>query len=76
MTLTDDVDPAEQPETPAGRRIARLHALAARLEGALAVRDAALEAALAARDAEAARRREAAAALDAAIDDLKSMARD
>ncbi len=57
-----------------GATIARLNGLIDRLQTLLAERDRALARALAERDAEAARRAEAVAALDKAIDDLRAMA--
>lgn len=57
-----------------GATIARLNGLIDRLQTLLAERERALARALAERDAEAARRAEAVAALDKAIDDLRMMA--
>lgn len=57
-----------------GATVARLNGLIDRLEALLAERERALARAVAERDAEAARRAEAVAALDKAIDDLRAMA--
>ncbi len=57
-----------------GATVARLNGLIDRLQTLLAERERALARALAERDAEAARRAEAVAALDKAIDDLRAMA--
>ncbi len=57
-----------------GATVARLNGLIDRLQTLLAERERALARALAERDAEAARRAEAVAALDKAIDDLRMMA--
>jgi len=59
-----------------GATVARLNGLIDRLESLLAERERALARAEAERDAEAARRAEAVAALDRAIDDLRAMAED
>lgn len=57
-----------------GATVARLNGLIDRLQGLLKERERALARAEAERDAEAARRAEAVAALDRAIDDLRAMA--
>lgn len=59
-----------------GATVARLHGLIDRLQRLLAEREQALTRAEAERDAEAARRAEAVAALDRAIEDLRAMAED
>lgn len=57
-----------------GAAVERLNRLIDRLQAMLAERDRALAEALAQRDAEAARRAEALAELDRAIEDLRAMA--
>jgi len=57
-----------------GATVARLNCLIDRLQTLLSERERALARAEAERDAEAARRAEAVAALDRAIDDLRAMA--
>ena len=57
-----------------GAVVERLNRLTDRLQALLAERDRALAEALAQRDAEAARRREALAELDKAIEELRAMA--